>query len=279
MKLTWKHAIYIVIGLAIIGVVALLWFGLHQVAAAIALLFGGGGAKALQHYARADIEGGERNAKIEQQAATDQERVEWEAKADLAAAQAKAEQRRQGLLALAAREAQAAKERINGASTQAELQAIEDKEYQALNSMLPPDSGQDGYIRATVCAALILIALCMMAISGSVGAATATPADKAKAIERVRILQRARHEIQRLRDRIEFVSREYKIKIKALKAEHAIALKRVVQLRESDNKTCRQKLAALNMRTCPPCWPHGLIAAGAVAVVCGVGFGIREATR
>lgn len=277
--ITKKHITYALIALAAIGIIALLWFGLHQIAAAIALLFGGGGAKALQHYARADIEGGERNATIEQQAQADQARAEWEAKADLAAAQAKDEQRRQGLLDLAAREAQAAKERVNGASTQADLQAIEDKEYQALNSMLPPDKREDGYIRATVCAALILITLCMMAISGSVGASPATPTDKAKTLERIKILQRARHEIQRLRDRIEFVSREYEIKIKALKANHSIALRRVEQLRESDNKTCRQKIGALNMRTCPPCWPHGLVAAGAVAVVCGVGFGIREITR
>ena len=56
-------------------------------------------------------------------------------------------------------------------------------------------------------------------------------------------------------------------------------LRRSHDRRASDQKACTAKIAALNMRRCPPTWPGALISGGTVLLLCGIGIGVREVTR
>lgn len=260
MKITWKHAIYITIALAIIaGVGALLWVGQKTIAGLLLLVGWGGGKKAMQHFAKATTEQAERDATIEAEAATAKE-IHAETRVEDTAT--KAEEK-------AADEAEA-KAVFNGATTGAELDDAVDDAVDAATRYYDK-YGEDGFARAGFCLVLVLVALLGMSLVTPAPAAAPrvpTAAQKKRVAKLLNIIKRGVREHKALR-------RKYARDMQLAHAE----LRRANLLLASHKKACTDKIEALNMRRCPPTWPGALVSGGAVLLVCGLGFAVRESTR
>lgn len=234
---------------AIVLIVALIIVFAGWVWGGIASLFGGGAGRKLLKHALEEQRSEAEQALLRQQ---NREALAADIKAKQALKERQANERSADSVEI--------KTSTTRAATQAELEAIVNKEADALERELEKSGG---FVAVGMLALILLLAWMAMAMANP-----PTTQQVSRAQHVASLLRRATTALRQQRER-------HQMELKKIRAAHSREIKSL----ESKLASCAKQKVNLAQPSCPPCWQPALVTGLAVAGVCGVAWGSVELGR